>query len=224
MTLTCARRLLSVLLLLLVVFGSDALTASADAAGFHLERGSRGAAVRTLEVRLVKVAALPRAAVDRRYRAATVRAVKRFQRARRLRVWLATEHVRMRTTAQAAADDHPHERPPRRTGEIAVTALARKLFAAGIATRVVAALMPGDRSIMHLDTVFTLCDRDLATLYPPGRSSANLFPSPRLRNRCAPPCPPNYPGSRCPSPAVAGSYGLSTTHSPTVWTFPGRWC
>lgn len=86
MTLTCARRLLSVLLLLLVVFGSDALTASADAAGFHLERGSRGAAVRTLEVRLVKVAALPRAAVDRRYRAATVRAVKRFQRARRLRV------------------------------------------------------------------------------------------------------------------------------------------
>lgn len=49
----------------------------------------------------------------------------------------------------------------------AVVALAGKLFAAGTATRVIAALMPRDRSFMHLDTVFTLCDRDLATLYPP---------------------------------------------------------
>jgi arginine deiminase len=49
----------------------------------------------------------------------------------------------------------------------AVVALARRLFKAGTATRVIAALMPRDRSFMHLDTVFTLCDRDLATLYPP---------------------------------------------------------
>ena len=31
---------------------------------------------------------------------------------------------------------------------------------------VVAALMPRDRSFMHLDTVFTFCDRDLVTIYP----------------------------------------------------------
>ncbi|RUZ19583.1 arginine deiminase, partial [Mesorhizobium sp. M7A.F.Ca.US.007.01.2.1] len=43
----------------------------------------------------------------------------------------------------------------------------RNLFAAGEATRVIAALMPRDRSFMHLDTVFTFCDRDLVTLYPP---------------------------------------------------------
>lgn len=54
-----------------------------------------------------------------------------------------------------------------RTTPQAVGGLARSLFAAGEATRVIAALMPRDRSFMHLDTVFTLCDRDLATMYPP---------------------------------------------------------
>jgi arginine deiminase len=54
-----------------------------------------------------------------------------------------------------------------RTTPQAVGALARNLFAAGEATQVVAALMPRDRSFMHLDTVFTFCDRDLVTLYPP---------------------------------------------------------
>jgi len=54
-----------------------------------------------------------------------------------------------------------------RTTPQSVGALARNLFAAGEATRVVAALMPRDRSFMHLDTVFTFCDRDLVTLYPP---------------------------------------------------------
>lgn len=49
----------------------------------------------------------------------------------------------------------------------AVGSLARNLFAAGEATHVIAALMPRDRSFMHLDTVFTLCDADLATMYPP---------------------------------------------------------
>ncbi|MER9462685.1 arginine deiminase [Mesorhizobium sp. M0387] len=54
-----------------------------------------------------------------------------------------------------------------RTTPQAVGGLARSLFAAGEATRVIAALMPRDRSFMHLDTVFTFCDRDLVTLYPP---------------------------------------------------------
>jgi arginine deiminase len=54
-----------------------------------------------------------------------------------------------------------------RTTPQAVGELARSLFAAGEATRVIAALMPRDRSFMHLDTVFTFCDRDLVTMYPP---------------------------------------------------------
>jgi arginine deiminase len=54
-----------------------------------------------------------------------------------------------------------------RTTPQAVGALARSLFASGIAKRVIAALMPRDRSFMHLDTVFTFCDRDLVTMYPP---------------------------------------------------------
>lgn len=49
----------------------------------------------------------------------------------------------------------------------AVAALAANLFAKGAAERVIAALMPRDRSFMHLDTIFTFCDRDLVTIYPP---------------------------------------------------------
>jgi len=48
----------------------------------------------------------------------------------------------------------------------AVSLYARRLFAAGAATRIIAAQMPSDRSFMHLDTVFTFCDRDLVTIYP----------------------------------------------------------
>ncbi|GAN81620.1 arginine deiminase [Acidocella aminolytica] len=48
----------------------------------------------------------------------------------------------------------------------AVSQYARRLFAKGEATRVIAGLMPSDRSYMHLDTVFSFCDRDLVTVYP----------------------------------------------------------
>jgi arginine deiminase len=54
-----------------------------------------------------------------------------------------------------------------RTTPQAVAALAARLFAKDMADRVVAALMPRDRAFMHLDTVFTFCDRDLVTVYPP---------------------------------------------------------
>ena len=43
--------------------------------------------------------------------------------------------------------------------------LARSLFAAGGAERVVACQMPRSRAAMHLDTVFTLCGGDVATTY-----------------------------------------------------------
>ena len=54
-----------------------------------------------------------------------------------------------------------------RTTPRAVSALAKELFADGTVERVIAALMPRDRSFMHLDTIFTFCDRDLVTMYPP---------------------------------------------------------
>jgi arginine deiminase len=41
------------------------------------------------------------------------------------------------------------------------------MFAAGAARLVIGAQMPRDRAAMHLDTVFTFCDRDLVTLYEP---------------------------------------------------------
>jgi len=53
-----------------------------------------------------------------------------------------------------------------RTTPQAVATLAKRLFAKGVATKVIAALMPRDRSFMHLDTVFTFCDRDVVTVYP----------------------------------------------------------
>jgi len=44
--------------------------------------------------------------------------------------------------------------------------VAKTLFANGAAERVIAAVMTKDRAHMHLDTVFTLLDRDKATAYP----------------------------------------------------------
>jgi arginine deiminase len=44
--------------------------------------------------------------------------------------------------------------------------VAKALFAAGAAERVIACVMTKDRAHMHLDTVFTLLDHDKATAYP----------------------------------------------------------
>jgi arginine deiminase len=44
--------------------------------------------------------------------------------------------------------------------------IANALFASGAAERVIACVMSRDRAHMHLDTVFTLLDRDKATAYP----------------------------------------------------------
>jgi arginine deiminase len=53
-----------------------------------------------------------------------------------------------------------------RTTPQAVGMLARALFAQGGAERIIACRLPSQRSSMHLDTVFTFCDRDLVTLFP----------------------------------------------------------
>jgi arginine deiminase len=52
-----------------------------------------------------------------------------------------------------------------RTTYQAVGQVARELFRNGAATRVIGCLMPKSRAAMHLDTVFTFCDRDLVTVF-----------------------------------------------------------
>jgi arginine deiminase len=54
-----------------------------------------------------------------------------------------------------------------RTTPQAVLWIARSLFRAGSAQVVLAVSLPKSRSYMHLDTVITMCDRDLVTLFPP---------------------------------------------------------
>jgi arginine deiminase len=53
-----------------------------------------------------------------------------------------------------------------RTTPQAVLWIARSLFRASSARLVLAVLLPKSRSYMHLDTVITMCDRDLVTLFP----------------------------------------------------------
>ena len=54
-----------------------------------------------------------------------------------------------------------------RTNARAVSILAKNLFNGGAARLVIGALMPRERAAMHLDTVFTFCDRKIATAYIP---------------------------------------------------------
>jgi arginine deiminase len=52
-----------------------------------------------------------------------------------------------------------------RTNHQAVGQMAHYLFKQSAATRVIACVMPKSRAAMHLDTVFTLCDRDACTVF-----------------------------------------------------------
>jgi len=49
----------------------------------------------------------------------------------------------------------------------AVSILAKNLFNGNAARLVIGAMMPRERAAMHLDTVFTFCDRHIATAYIP---------------------------------------------------------
>jgi len=49
----------------------------------------------------------------------------------------------------------------------AIGQVAQELFDNHAATRVIAAKMPPDRASMHLDTIFSFCDRDLVTIFEP---------------------------------------------------------
>jgi len=58
-----------------------------------------------------------------------------------------------------------------RTRPDAVERYASRLFAAGAARRVIAVVLPPQRSSMHLDTVMTMVDRDAFTIYPELRNA-----------------------------------------------------
>ena len=73
----------------------------------------------------------------------------------------------------------------RTTGRM-IEQIALALFEKGAAERVIAAVMTKDRAHMHLDTVFTLLDRDKATAYPKvvsGIRSISLRPGKTSRAR-----------------------------------------
>ena len=54
-----------------------------------------------------------------------------------------------------------------RSSRQAIVRVAQSLFKAGAAERVIIAGLPRTRAAMHLDTVFTFCDRDVLTAYAP---------------------------------------------------------
>jgi arginine deiminase len=62
-----------------------------------------------------------------------------------------------------------------RTTPQAVLWIARSLFKAGSAKQVLAVHLPKSRSYMHLDTVITMCDRDLVTLFPEVVNGARVW-------------------------------------------------
>ncbi len=62
-----------------------------------------------------------------------------------------------------------------RTTRQAIGQVASNLFAKGSAERVIVAKLSRDRAHMHLDTVFTFCDRDLVTIYEPVVSKIEAY-------------------------------------------------
>lgn len=62
-----------------------------------------------------------------------------------------------------------------RTTRQAVSHVATELFAHEAAHHVIACLLPKSRAAMHLDTVFTFCDRDLCTSYPDVADQVRCF-------------------------------------------------
>jgi arginine deiminase len=62
-----------------------------------------------------------------------------------------------------------------RTTPQAVTQIARALFEKGAAERVIACMFPKSRAAMHLDTVFTMCDRDVVNVFLDGVNQIQPF-------------------------------------------------
>jgi len=62
----------------------------------------------------------------------------------------------------------------RTTGRM-VEHIARSMFTAGAAERIIACRMEQGRSYMHLDTVFNFVDRDAVTLFPPIVEAMSIY-------------------------------------------------
>ena len=62
-----------------------------------------------------------------------------------------------------------------RTNHQAVGQLAHELFKQNATSRIVACVMPKSRAAMHLDTIFTLCDRDACTVYREGVDQVSCY-------------------------------------------------
>jgi len=62
-----------------------------------------------------------------------------------------------------------------RTAPAAVEMLSRRLFAHGEVTRVIVVHLPHDRSVMHLDTVFTMVDVDKFNVFPGLLESVDVY-------------------------------------------------
>ena len=88
-----------------------------------------------------------------------------------------------------------------RTQARMIELVAKKLFESGGAERVLVAMMTKDRAHMHLDTVFTLLDRDIATAFPkvvnnrrgislrPGKKPGDFHVTEEKLPRCGCRCP-----------------------------------
>jgi arginine deiminase len=70
-----------------------------------------------------------------------------------------------------------------RTTYQAVGQVAVELFKHNAAERVIAAKMPPDRASMHLDTIFSFCDRDLVTISAITPGTKKVRPKLSSRNR-----------------------------------------
>ena len=62
-----------------------------------------------------------------------------------------------------------------RTSRQGIGELTQSLFKNGGAKHVIVAGLPIDRASMHLDTIFSFCDRDLVTIYPEAVNSITTF-------------------------------------------------
>jgi arginine deiminase len=71
-----------------------------------------------------------------------------------------------------------------RSSRQAIGQLARNLFKNKAVERVIVAGLPKSRAAMHLDTVFSFCDRDLVTIFP--EVVNQIVPSPCALTRASP--------------------------------------
>jgi arginine deiminase len=74
-----------------------------------------------------------------------------------------------------------------RTSRQAIGQLAQNLFKNGAVERVIVAGMPKSRAAMHLDTVFSFCDRDLVTIFPEVVNQIvafSVYPDDKQTGRC----------------------------------------